>query len=634
MAELTPGTTFGRFRIVREVGRGGMGVVYEARQEGLDRRVAIKVLSVPADREFRQRFGRESRAAASIEHPNVVPIYDAGEQDGSLFIAMRFVDGLHLGELVAQHRQLEPERVARIVSQVADGLDAVHSAGLIHRDIKPANILIANVGAGERAFITDFGIAKDAAATTAYTQSGVLMGTIDYVAPEQIEGDRVDARTDVYALGCVVYYALTGKVPFPKAGVPAKMQSHLKDPPPRPSTVRRDLPRSVDAVIERAMAKAPDDRFQSAGDFGRAVVSALTGTALTVRERIVATGEAAPDLPTLPRESAFRTDPTGRLPEPTRRSHRGRWALGLTAVALLAGAAIAVAIVNSSHSAGADHNAKQVAHHQSGAAKSGSGEVATTTSAPRTSYSSQSQALYTVDIPSGWTQEKDDQQIGDRLESIWRDPSDSNTAILIDAMTPASGQTPIGNAASVRADTSKTPGYQEVSFGPATVGPWDAAKWVFEVSGDERVDYFLGRCNTDVALLGSTSPGTFSTWSPVFRHAVGSVRANCASASDASPSSAIPTTSVRRSCLARGAAEGGSALPFVAKGLGCADGERVVVDAIGECRAFYQSAGSASTGGCAVLRFTCELATPGKPMPGSEVVCTRGSSFVSFSLPG
>jgi hypothetical protein len=449
------------------------------------------------------------------------------------------------------------------------------------------------------------------------------------VAPEQIEGDGVDARTDVYALGCVAYYALTGMVPFPNAGVPAKMHSHLKDPPPRPSTVRRDLPRSVDAVIERAMAKAPDDRFQSAGDFGRAVVSALTGTTVTVPERVVATGEAAPDSPTMPRQPAFRTDPTGRLPEPKEKSHRGRWvAVGLTAVALLAGAAVAVALVNKGDSSPPQHSAKQAAHHQAAPKETQTGTADSTSAATKTSYDNHSQALYAVDIPSGWTQEKDDQQIGNRLESIWRNPSDSNTAILIDATTPASGETPIGNAASVRADTSKTPGYREISFGPATVGPWQAAKWVFQVSGDQRVDYFAGRCNTDVALLGSTSPDTFTTWSPVFRHAMSSLRTTCAGTSGTAPPS-TPTTSVRRRCVARGAAEGGGVLPFVAKGVACADAQSVVLGGLAECGPRYTR-----SGGCPVLGYACESISPGSPQPGSEIVCTRGRSFVSFPLPG
>src|SRR5436190_14504635 len=192
-----------------------MGVVYRAIQIGLDRNVALKVITpqYASDEEFRERFKRESRLAASIEHPNVIPIYEAGESDGVLFLSMRYVDGTDLKSVLEREGTLEPRRAARIVAQVAEALDAAHAAGLVHRDIKPANILMAS---GDHVYLTDFGLTKRASSESALTKTGQMVGTVDYVAPEQVEGGRVDARTDVYSLGCVLYHLLTGRVPYDK----------------------------------------------------------------------------------------------------------------------------------------------------------------------------------------------------------------------------------------------------------------------------------------------------------------------------------------------------------------------------------------------------------------------------------
>src|SRR5215218_5400057 len=195
---LPEGATFAGYRIERILGRGGMGIVYLASERRLQRSVAHKVIrpEIADDRRFRDRFRLESRTAASIEHPRVVTVYGAGEHDGLLFVAMRYVPGFDLQRLVESRGPLDPERAAGMIAQVADGLDAVHAAGLVHRDVKPANVIL---GEGERgAYLTDFGLAKAVAATTGLTTTGQVIGTVDYMAPEQIEGRRVDARTDVY----------------------------------------------------------------------------------------------------------------------------------------------------------------------------------------------------------------------------------------------------------------------------------------------------------------------------------------------------------------------------------------------------------------------------------------------------
>lgn len=511
MERTASGSTFGPFELIRKIGQGGMGVVYEARQPGLNRRVAIKLIAFDraTDEVFRRRFQSESRSAASIEHPNVVPIYDAGEVDGVLYIAMRYIDGVDLGARVAAADGLHPQLTAAIITQVGSGLDAVHAAGLIHRDIKPANVLLAGPEGREHAYITDFGLAKDSAAKTAYTRSGDVIGSIDYVAPERFLGGRIDARTDIYALGCVLYYALTGEVPFPKPDPPAKMHDHLHAPPPAPSRLRASVPTALDAVVARAMAKEPANRFQSAGDLGRAVTAAATGTAVTVRERVVAVGDAAPDAPTtrtpLPTEVAS-TQPLGG--GGATRSRR-RWLVGAGALlaTLLTGGGVAAVI------------------SQSGPTD----ESTSTTSSgpPDLSMTTYSRALYNVGIPNGWREDKNDEPISGRLESTWTSKADSNTSVLIDAQQPAASGTPIQNARSVRAQTSQTPGYQEFAFNPTSLAGRSTARWVFSVSGDKRVDYFFNACGTSFAVLGSTSPSSFPAKASAFRAVASSLEPKC-----------------------------------------------------------------------------------------------------------
>ena len=213
MPDLSAGAEIGGYRIEAMVGRGGMGVVYRAVDLALDRRVAIKLISAENAQEpgFRERFKRESRLAASIRHPNVITVFRAGEEDGQLFIAMDYIEGTDLKALITSRGRLDPELAARIVVQVAAALDAAHAKGLVHRDVKPANVLIEGA---ERAYLTDFGLTKEVASESGVTGTGVVLGTIDYMAPEQVAGDKLDARADIYSLGCVLWEALTGQVPY------------------------------------------------------------------------------------------------------------------------------------------------------------------------------------------------------------------------------------------------------------------------------------------------------------------------------------------------------------------------------------------------------------------------------------
>ena len=277
LPSLEPGSVFGEYRLEALVGRGGMGVVHRAVEIGLGRPVALKVIApeLASSNAFRQRFEREARAAASLDHPNVVPVYAAGEHDGLLFIAMRFVEGVDLRSLLADGSGLDPVRAARIVAQLGGALDAAHEVGLVHRDVKPANVLLSGSGEAEHAYLTDFGVAKHRASGSGLTGAGEWVGTLDYVAPEQLRGETVDGRADVYALGCLLYETLTGQVPFPRENDLAKLWAHVSDPAPSALELAPEAPAALSAVAQRAMAKAADDRFQSAGAMARATLAAV-----------------------------------------------------------------------------------------------------------------------------------------------------------------------------------------------------------------------------------------------------------------------------------------------------------------------------------------------------------------------
>jgi hypothetical protein len=262
------GAELAGYRIEAVAGRGGMGVVYRAWHLGLERPVALKVISpgLASRDEFRARFRRESRLAAALDHPHVLPIYEAGESDGVLFIAMRWVDGVDLGRVLEQDGALPLGRAVRLVAQVAGALDCAHSRGLVHRDVKPANVLGAD---SDHGYLADFGLAKRDD-TAGLTETGRWLGTADYAAPEQIEGGEVAPAADVYALGCVLFAALTGGPPFPRESAVAVAYAQVHDPAPAVG-----VSPAVDAVVARALAKRPADRFASAGELSAAATAAL-----------------------------------------------------------------------------------------------------------------------------------------------------------------------------------------------------------------------------------------------------------------------------------------------------------------------------------------------------------------------
>jgi serine/threonine protein kinase len=275
---LRPGSRVAGYLLADLVGVGEMAVVFRARDEGLGRIVALKVLAgnLAGDQAARERFTREARTVANVEHPHIIPVYAAGQADGLLYIAMRFVDGADLHALIGRDGPLPPRRAAAFVSGMASALDAAHAVGVVHRDVKPANVLVdTRPGRPEHGYLTDFGVARVMRSTGGLTIAGQFIGTPNYGAPEQISGAAVDGRTDQYALACVTYELLTGSVPFKREDPMAVLFAHAHAEPPLLTATRPDLPAAVDAVLARGLAKRPGRRYDSCGDFADALREAL-----------------------------------------------------------------------------------------------------------------------------------------------------------------------------------------------------------------------------------------------------------------------------------------------------------------------------------------------------------------------
>ena len=327
LAGFGPGSRVGGYLLEEQIGAGGMAVVFRASDERLGRRVALKLLApaLAADKSFRQRFTRESRAAAAVDDPHIIPVYEAGEAAGVLFIAMRLVPGKDVRSLLDDLGPLPADRVASIVSQVASALDSAHAAGLVHRDVKPANMLVdARPDRPDHVYLSDFGLSKGALSSVGLTASGYFLGTPSYTAPEQIQGGQVDGRTDQYALACAAYELLTGEPPFARDHGMAVIWAHLSAPPPSPRLPRPDLPVAIDAVFARGLAKSPAGRFATCRDLAEALRAALglqpynSGPGLIPPPRPPAefapagpAGPVAPVAPVPPWESA-RTVTAGR----------------------------------------------------------------------------------------------------------------------------------------------------------------------------------------------------------------------------------------------------------------------------------------------------------------------------------
>lgn len=331
------GTEFAGYRIEGLLGRGGMSVVYRAENARLGNKVALKLLSeeLANDESFRERFVRESRTAATLNHPNIVTIYDAGDEDGVLYIAMRYVES-DLKQLLTREGPLSVVRMLSVVGQTGSALDAAHARGLLHRDVKPANILLdltSEPGGVPHSYLADFGLTKHLESRSGITASGQFVGTIDYMSPEQIEGRDVDRRTDIYSLGCVVFESLVGTTPFRRETDVAVLWAHMREDPPPISEVRADLPRELDDVLGKAMAKAPEERHPSCRELVadlRRVLGTVSAATVADRTRPESVAGAAPT-------QAARTVLQAREARP-QGSPRRRWLLVALAVGGVAAA--------------------------------------------------------------------------------------------------------------------------------------------------------------------------------------------------------------------------------------------------------------------------------------------------------
>jgi DNA-binding beta-propeller fold protein YncE len=452
-----------------------MGVVYRATQISLGRPVALKVIASALSEQpgFRERFERESRIAASLDHPNVIPVYAAGEYEGIVYIAMRYVEGTDLRALIGAEGRLEPARAARVVAQVAWALDAAHQRGLVHRDVKPANVLVTDRGDLEHVYLTDFGLTKRYASDSGLTAAGEWVGTVDYVAPEQLRGDHVDARADVYALGCVLYEALTGRVPFPRDNELAKLWGHMSDRPTSAAQVVPDVSRKLADVAERAMAKSTNARYETAGKLARAALAAAPASTPSGQPASRAARVA----------SRVGLAPEGR---PARRR-----LLALAAVVALAAAAAVAAVLAS----GGDEASRLA----------GAGPAATSSSAGAVIGSpirvGDSPAAVAVGEGAAWVANRGDQTVT-RLDLRSGRPVGDPTAVGEDPSAIAVGAGGVwvvnaGDGTVTRID----PDSGRASGGPIAVGarPTDVAVgsgsvWVATETGDiARIDPRTGR---------------------------------------------------------------------------------------------------------------------------------------------
>ena len=534
LSTLASGTTVGGYQIHQAIGRGGMGVVYVATQLTLGRHVALKVIApeLAADPAFRERFRRESRVAASLEHPNVVTVYEAGEVGDILFIAMRLVSGRDLREIIHAEGALHPRRAAALTGQVARALDAAHSRGLVHRDVKPANVLVEAGAGDEHAFLTDFGLTKHVTSHGGLTGTGQFVGTADYVAPEQIEGMRTDARADVYSLGCVLYEALTGEVPFPRDNDMAKLYAHVQLAPTPPSALRPGIPPQLDAVVLRALAKQPDARQPSAGDLGRAATAVVEGRPVgRFAERSVAAGDAAP--PGVARSAAppppplqrprtvpvQRTPATPALPEPR---GRGMPVAIVVATLILVLGGVAAAVIAT--------GALNRSHGGTTAATGGTTTTTTTTTTGGTQTSAGTPQLtvyhaptYTAMTPSGWTQTSNYQQTDPQSHhSAWTSPDGSET-VIIDT-TDGQGNSDPKSGADGQPGIKQESGYQELIYSPTSINGRPAFEWGFALSGTDKDDIFFGSGSEGFAVLAEGPPSEFDNLRALARQVAESVQ--------------------------------------------------------------------------------------------------------------
>jgi hypothetical protein len=475
-----PGSRIGKYVLEQQIGHGGMAVVFKARDDQLGRLVALKIMapSLAADAEFRQRFIRESRAAAAVDDAHIIPVFEAGESAGVLFIAMRYVAGGDVRSLLAREGPLSLDRVSAILVSVASALDAAHAAGLVHRDVKPGNMLMdVRKGRPDHVYLADFGLTKATAGAVSLTGTGRFLGTADYAAPEQIGGRRVDGRADQYALACAAVEMLTAQTPFPLDNVMAVLTAHMSKPPPRLSARRHGLPAELDAVLGRALAKSPGDRYRSCGDFvaafqraagvGRYEAPDAAGTshlstgndATTLAPRRL--GAVRAESPaTRPLALPRRIEPPGQIDLVRGRRRGGR--LVIAAAAAVAVAAVVVAFFT-------------LAQPRSpGAHAAGTGHSATARAVlPPGWYTYNDPGGFAIGLPDGWVV----------TAKTSREVQFTGTPagfVVVVAWRPRPQADPLADWEQQAAALAATdPSYRQILIGRVAYGGYNAADWEF-----------------------------------------------------------------------------------------------------------------------------------------------------------
>jgi hypothetical protein len=454
-----------------------MGTVYRATQISLGREVAVKLVpTVDVDESVIARFKREVRTAAALEHPNSIPIYGAGEEEGLLYLVMRLVLGPDLGAIIAAEGALAPGRAVGLVEQIAGALDAAHGAGLVHRDVKPGNVLVEPSASGEHAYLSDFGLMRRVSGATAITRVGEWVGTVDYVAPEQVRGRPVDLRADVYALAALLYASLVGHPPFPAENPTDTARAHLTAPPPvLPGGAEMA---GLNAVIARGMAKRPEERFASAGELARAARGALDRPGASGPARSVPASFAP----------APRPEPAPRSPAVVRPAGTGRRVTrGVLVIIVVAGAAGGLAAVLTGRSQSS---------HTASVARSATAAGPQLYAGPAGSFR----------YPRGWGVVEAERPEGGGAYFRTAVVSPNGTEMVDVDRTPHDPLTPGQRAASVEAATAaRTPGYTRVSFSSSTLAGRPAVVWQFTLNGEPhpaRIDIFQKLGTTGYAVYG------------------------------------------------------------------------------------------------------------------------------------
>lgn len=543
----------GDYQILESVGAGGMGVVYRARQRSLDRVVALKVIreDVAGTPEYRERFLREARLAASVDHPHVVTVHDVGETDRTLFLVLQWINGVDLRSLLEATRRLPPERAIAIATQLAEALDAVHGAGLVHRDVKPANVLLRQVANRDHAYLTDFGIARPKESTHQLTQTGWIVGTLGYLSPEQIKGHEPGPRSDLYALGCLFFETLTGRPPFLAENDMALRWAHASEPRPLVSAAIPELGSRYDQFISVALAIDPAQRFGSGREFAEALTAARAGgeqdSAALSRGAAVAHPPTAVGPPTpTPHAIHAPTPPpaygvyahgtsTPAHPEKSRSGNSlALILLALVAVVGVSTAALAATGAFSHRKASRTISSALTPHVLKREGKSSgppttpttAGAAVSSTPSAGTSPSAGATATYngadfSVAYPSGWHILDAEQNRGSYTDTTIVSPSDSDILLRVDfSQTPPNSNPMKGAQPEIRALESQ-PGYQQLELRSGRFHGFPAVRWRFTdiesgVSLEKEDLFFITGNGLGFGILTQAPAGQYAALAPEF----------------------------------------------------------------------------------------------------------------------